>query len=458
MISAKVSQIIGKALRVENGIISAINWAQIRNIVIDQLAWEAVFGKKEDKVCCRWLIWELAQKKEIFPSSTHNLYLARGRGQAPNDFTVPAINIRGITYDVAQSIFKTAKKLKAGAVICEIARSEINYTRQKPGEWSSAVLAGAIKAGWQGPIFLQGDHFQIKSAADGKVKTSEIEALQKLIREAIVSGFYNIDIDASTLVDLQKKTEAKQQEMNIDFSARLIKFTRLIEPKNITVSLGGEIGHIGGKNSSVEEFIAYTEGLCRRLSTDIKGISKISIQTGTRHGGIILPNGQIAKVDVDFSVLSRISRICRDKYQISGPVQHGASTLPDQYFHRFPETGTVEIHLSTGFQNMIIDHPRFPQKFLKEIYSWLDKKYGNEKKEGETKKQFHYRLRKRAWGKFKKDFWRINQENKEEILIALEKRLAFFFEKLNVVNTTGLINRFTKTQENHRSLKNFLDR
>jgi len=53
-------------------------------------------------------------------------------------------------------------------------------------------------------------------------------------------------------------------------------------------------------------------------------------------------------------------KVAREKYKMGGTVQHGASTLPDEMFHKFKEHGAVEVHLATGFQNLIFDHPYFP--------------------------------------------------------------------------------------------------
>src|SRR3712207_7892174 len=57
----------------------------------------------------------------------------------------------------------------------------------------------------------------------------------------------------------------------------------------------------------------------------------------------------VAEVKLDFGVLERLSAVCRS-YGLAGAVQHGASTLPDELFHRFPQVETAEIHLATGFQ------------------------------------------------------------------------------------------------------------
>jgi hypothetical protein len=58
------------------------------------------------------------------------------------------------------------------------------------------------------------------------------------------------------------------------------------------------------------------------------GISKISVQTGTSHGGVVLADGSIAKVQLDLDALRALSQDARTKYHLGGAVQHGASTLP----------------------------------------------------------------------------------------------------------------------------------
>src|SRR4029078_6550735 len=163
----------------------------------------------------RWLIWELGQAVGVQPASIHELYMARGRGEV-HGFTVPAINARGMAYDTAHSIFRTAIKLKAGAFILEIARSEIAYTDQRPAEYVAVMLGAALREGFRGPVFIQGDHFQVhakKFAADAK---TEVDAVKALAREAIAAGFYNIDIDTSTTVAISKSTLDEQQKLNYE--------------------------------------------------------------------------------------------------------------------------------------------------------------------------------------------------------------------------------------------------
>src|SRR3989338_8962281 len=91
-----------------------------------------------------------AYKNGIYPSSINNFYLARGRGEFPGNFTVPAINLSTMTYDLANAIFRVAKRNNSGAFIFEIAKSEMGYTAQPPMEYTAACLAAAIKEIWKG--------------------------------------------------------------------------------------------------------------------------------------------------------------------------------------------------------------------------------------------------------------------------------------------------------------------
>ncbi|MDO9572446.1 MAG: class II fructose-bisphosphate aldolase, partial [Candidatus Omnitrophota bacterium] len=227
-------------------------------------------------------IWGIAYKKGIYPSSIHDYYMARGRDEFKGS-TVPAINLRTLTYDLAKAIFRVGKKNNAKAFIFEIAKSEMGYTAQTPTEYSAVILAAAIKEGYSGPVFIQGDHFQanLKKYQEDPVK--EIDALQAIITEAIASGFYNIAIDSSTLVDLSKPKVKDQQYLNYEVCAKLTQFIRRIQPKGLMVSVGGEIGEVGHQNSTPEDLRAFMDGFKQRLRKGLTGISKISIQTGTSH-------------------------------------------------------------------------------------------------------------------------------------------------------------------------------
>ncbi|HSP13490.1 MAG TPA: class II fructose-bisphosphate aldolase [Thermoanaerobaculia bacterium] len=410
---------------------------------VDQLAYTAVFGDENAKSEARKQIHLRARKSGAVSSSIYPLYMAFGRNEIKKRFTVPAFNIRALTYDAARALFRAAMRHKVGPFIFEIARSEIGYTEQRPAEYAACVLAAAMREGYKGPVFIQGDHFQAsaKKWTTEEGRKSEIKALESLIDEALAAEFYNIDIDTSTLVDLSHKTREEQQRNNYENTAHLTKYIRARQPKGITISVGGEIGEVGKYNTQPDEVRAYMEGL-KRLLGGATGISKISVQTGTSHGGVPLPDGSIAQAKIDFNVLREVTRICRTEYKIGGSVQHGASTLPEEVFNKFPESEAVEIHLATGFQNMVLDAPSLPRQMKDEIHEFCFKNCADERKAGETDEQFVYKTRKKAIGPFKKRMWDLPPQQKQPIIDALEKKFEFLMEKLAVFDTRDVVEKY----------------
>ncbi len=434
-----IAQILKGAATLNNGSVQLDDPGNLRAGPIDTLVENAVLNEKpEVRAYCRYVIKHLAQQMGIVPASIQGLYEARGRGENKG-YTVPALNIRGMSYDFSRAIFRTAKALDAGAFIFEIAKSEIGYTHQRPHELISVILAAAIKEGFSGPVFVQGDHFQINAKKYHENREQEVEGLKSLILEALQAGFYNIDIDTSTLVTLEPEDVKEQQRLNFEVGVELTRFVRENEPEGVTVSVGGEIGEVGKENSNEAELRAYMDNFNENLhqaNPGYKTISKISIQTGTEHGGVPLPDGSVAEVALDFDTLKNLSRIAREDYHIAGAVQHGASTLPSELFNKFPELETAEIHLATDFQNMIYESPHFPKELKERIYSYIHSEFIDEKKPGWTDEQFIYKTRKKGFGNpFKKDFWALPEEIKTEIGKELESKVRFLFEQLKAGNT-----------------------
>lgn len=400
------------------------------------LAEFSALGSAEQQSAARYLARAAALAMGIYPASIHDLYMARGAGKVPATFTVPAMNLRALSYDAARAVFRVANGMDAAAMLFEIARSEIGYTAQRPAEYATNIFMAAVKEGYRGPIFIQGDHFQVSAKRYANDAESELQTVRDLIQEGLEAGFFNIDVDTSTLVDLSQDTIAAQQDLNADLSAMFTAHIRSIEPEGITVSVGGEIGEVGGKNSTAEELRAYMDGFNQKLSEqapDAVGLSKISIQTGTSHGGVVLPDGSLASVSIDFDTLLELSRLARDEYQMAGAVQHGASTLPQEAFGKFNESEACEVHLATNFQNMLYD--RLPEDLRNDVYAYLDENHSDERKPEQTDEQFYYKTRKRGIGQFKEQMWGIADEVKDEICRAWEEQFQMLFELLNVGDT-----------------------
>ncbi len=411
-------------------------------IDIDKLVSEMVLtDAASDKEKIARKIIRAAQEQGVFLASIHDFYAARGRGEIEG-FTVPAMNLRTLTYDTARAIIRSAMKINAGAFIFEIAKSEMGYTGQSPVEYVSMCLAAALKEGYVGPVFIQGDHFQVNAKKFAENRDKEIETLRGIISDAVGAGFLNIDIDSSTLVDLEQKDLYEQQRNNFEVCAELTKYIRQIQPEGVTISVGGEIGEVGCQNSTPEDLEAFMRGYTANLPEGVTGISKISIQTGTSHGGVVLPDGSIAEVKLDFNALRDISKIGRAEYGIGGTVQHGASTLPDEAFHKFPANDTLEVHLATGFQNIIYESDSFPKELRNKIYEWLNREAAGEKKSGESEEQFLYKTRKKALGPFKKEIYNIGTAAREAIGRELEAKFDFLFKELKIADTKKMIDNY----------------
>jgi fructose/tagatose bisphosphate aldolase len=429
------------SLAIVKGSVSVTNPAKFRQTV-HKLAEMSALETGETQGLARYLTRAAALDLGIVPASIHDLYMAKGSGNVPLTFSVPALNLRVLTFDAAKAVFRAAKNLKTNAMIFEIARSEMGYTEQRPAEFTTSVLAAAIAEGYKGPVFIQGDHFQVSAKRYNTDPETEIEALKALIRESITAGFYNIDIDTSTMVDMKQSTVPAQQVLNTQLSAMFTTYIRMVQPQGITISVGGEIGEVGGHNSTEEELHAYLDGYSDELNnqiTGIAGLSKISIQTGTSHGGVVLPDGSIATVDVDFDTMSRLSALARKEYHLGGAVQHGASTLPENAFGKFVEAQACEVHLATNFMNMFYD--QIPESLKAEIYSYLDSKFASERKPDMTDEQFHYKTRKNAIGPFKAKIWGLPDAFKEEMGQIWESQFSMLFKHLGLLDTHKYVER-----------------
>jgi fructose/tagatose bisphosphate aldolase len=441
--------------RIDGDRLQVLDEAALRGELMDRLAFEAVFNPDAGlRDAARWVIWSASQALGCGSSSIHELYLARGRGEIPPDgFTVPAINVRASAYLTARQAVAAALERDAGAVVFEIAKSEMAYTDQRPAEYTAAILAAALREGWRAPVFLQGDHFQFNASKWAADADGEMSGLKDLTREAIAAGFYNIDIDSSTLVDLSQPTVAQQQAVNAANTIELTGLIRELQPDGVVISVGGEIGEVGKSNSTEEELRAYLDGYFGVLhGTGTPGVSKVSIQTGTSHGGVPLPDGSVAQVMIDFDTLRRLSGVARDEYGLAGCVQHGASTLPDEAFHHFPANTAAEIHLATGFQNILYDEPGLPAELRAEMMAWCNANCAAERKDDEADPQFLYKTRKKALGPFKRQLWELPADAQAQIGANLRTKFGLLFDELQIAGTRSLVDRYVTPPDLPRPL------
>jgi len=436
--------LVENSLHVDGTSVKVTDAAKFRSLV-GKLVETSALGSGDAAGWARYLVRAAALELGIIPSSIHELYMARGCGDAPMTFTVPAFNLRALSYHAARAMFRAAKKINAGAFIFEIARSESGYTAQRPAEYATNILAAAVAEEYSGAVFIQGDHFQVSAKKYNADAEGELKAVRDITVEAISAGFFNIDVDTSTLVDIDKPTVPEQQVLNYQLSAQMSAFVRRHEPAGVTISIGGEIGEVGGHNSTEEELRAYMDGYnaeMKKLMPGKPGLSKISIQTGTSHGGTVLADGTIAKVSIDFATLRDLSRVARKDYKMGGTVQHGASTVSEENFNQFVHNEAIEVHLATNFMTMFYDN--IPVDLRREMYAWLDVNSASERKAGMTDEQFYYKARKNAVGPFKAKAYALPEEAKAKLGAAWEAQFSLLFNLLGMKDTKQVVEKFVK--------------
>jgi len=103
---------------------------------------------------------------------------------------------------------------------------------------------------------------------------------------------------------------------------------------------------------------------------------------------------------------------------------------------------TLEVHLATGFQNMMFDSKHFPAALKAKIYEWLKTNAANERKQGESDEQFFYKTRKKALGPFKKDIMGLPQDVRDAIASEIEAKFDFLFKQLDAVNNRSIVDKY----------------
>jgi hypothetical protein len=413
---------------------------------VDHLVYLAHFGNPLEQYNAAREVRHLAAAQGARPASIYPVYKARADGQLEPTFTVPAMNLRGMSYLMAQAAFEAAQELDVGLMIFELARSEMKYSAQTPLQLATSVLAAAVKTGWHHPVFIQGDHFQPKAEFPGQIKVGEASLIKELLKDSLEAGIFNLDIDGSTLVDPSQPGEYDQQRPNFLFTAEMYHYLQdlTIDQPSTTapLSLGSEISEVGTHLSKSSQLAAFMTGLKDEGNWDWEvqpGPIKVAIETGTRHGGTTNRDGTPGPMVVDFDRIKTISTIAHHKYHMAGAVQHGASTLDKTFFAQFPQAETLEIHLSTGFQNTILNHPAFPQDLLEAMYTWCEMKCFKDRQPDWSDAQFYAKTRKKAWGPFKEQTWCLPDQVQRALKNALRYEYSEYFKALKVKNTLPLI-------------------
>ena len=382
----------------------------------------------------------------VYPASISKYYRALASNEIP-PMTIPAVNIRGMTYDIARVIWRLIQKLNTGPVIFELAPSESEISDQSFEEYAALILAAAVREGWHGPVFLQGDHITVDSI-------EAVSDVKKLCKRLIDAGYYQIDIDASHIPVSNDINPDLFHADNAIATATITEYVRNIELQNHPITLGAEVGEIGKRNTSPKDVKTFMSTYLSQLSKDVKPFDKISVQTGTKHGGYVLVDGTTGEMPLDLLLINQLSNFVRENYDITGLVQHGASTLSFKNLSELADRGVVEVHLATGIQNIVFDHPAFPDDLrvdmIASLVTPIKTAEGDELKENNgdlSDAQRFYNARWAAWGPYKQKLCTLPESVKKEIESSLEVWFEKLFYALKITDQMHLLKRLYPEKE-----------
>ncbi|MEX2540845.1 MAG: class II fructose-bisphosphate aldolase [Trueperaceae bacterium] len=380
----------------------------------------------------------------VHAGSIGAVYRAFAEGKlAP--MTVPAMNLRGLTYLLARAVFRAVDRLDAGPVMFELAPSESDVSDQSFAEYGAQVLAAAAREGHRGPVYLQGDHFEVAYDSDGGHS-----ALMERSRAAVAAGVRQIDLDAAGLADGSAPSANERQRPNALATAHMLAFLRRLDGGDELV-VGGEVGEIGGANTTPEELRTFLTAVSDALPAGMRGLDKVSVQTGTRHGGVVRKDGSVGEMSVDLELTAILSDVARSEFGLPGVVQHGASTLSTAQLAQLPDAGVIEVHLATGIQNLVFEHGALPREFTDRINRELDStaeirpddggesashaESGHYDAPGELSERQRFVMNRwKAWGRYKRELWTLESGVQASLGEAME---AWATELLTALQVAG---------------------
>jgi hypothetical protein len=274
--------------------------------------------------------------------------------------TVPGDELARLDLPTSAPCSGPAKELDSKLFIFEQAVGEAIYAAQPPAEYTAAVLAAAYARGHQGPVFMQADHDQVNASAyleeqRGGNRQAGRHHARAGRRRLLQHRYRRLDRGRSLAAD---GAGAAAPQRGADRAFHAIRARHRAQGRHHLARRRDRRGR--AREHHARRAARVHGGLREELAAKGKAlvpVSKISINTGTYHGGKMQPDGKLADVTVDYELLKTISDICRADFNMSGAVQHGASTLPGHQLAKFPGTGAVETHLALGFTNLTFDHP-----------------------------------------------------------------------------------------------------
>ncbi len=437
-------------LEVTNNQLEIQNPDHLKKQLIDALIYNGIFNKDVNiREFIFWLIWEAAGVLNIQLASIQELYEARkeearNKNEYPH-MIIPSIQIPGFSYYTARSVIRAAQQKNVGAFIFELTKADFDHTLQRPKEYTMNCLAAAIKEGYEGILFIQGDQFQINDRNFKQNRVAEVSLTRSLIDEAIDAGFYNIGIDTSTLIDNTIPNVNEQQFLNFALSATLTRFIREKQPEGITVSLGINIARLKEIETLLNDFRAFMNGYNEtikkvELGITVKKMNTIVIQAPLS----IEANKTQAEINMDLDILEKLANLAQNDFDLAGIALNCPADVSDQLLSSLLEKDLAELKFNNIIQDIIYNHTQLPDDLKERFDEYLISTFIHEKEENETMSQFLYKVRKKGFRDFKQEFYDLEDNIKTNISKEIEDKISDLFQKLNLVDSKPLIEKWIK--------------
>lgn len=367
----------------------------------------------------------------VRPAGINPVYEALAN-EAIAPLTVPAFNVRGLTYDTARAIFRRALASDTFALMFELAPSEARTGNQSFLEYAALVCAAAAREGHRGPVFLQGDHFALEEDSD-VARTELVELGAGVLR----AGYRQIDLDVAALT-AEGATAEERQVPNARNTAWLLQ--QLAADAGPGTIFGGETGEIGGENTSPEDLEAFITLVRREAGEAARLFGKVSVQTGTAHGGMTGGDGRHVRMPLDLGLARQLADVARAA-GFGGIVQHGASTLEADQFAALPDAGIIEVHLATNLQNLVFDSPHFPPELRERMRDdALASSVGAAERgaeTGATDPETAFRQKRWSmWGPYKQELLSLSAETRHELAEGVADWAAELFSSFRLGGRT----------------------
>lgn len=231
-----------------------------------------------------YIIYRICWMQGIYFSSLQKMNQSQGNQSAFSKICIPVFDISELTFEQLQELTKaihgeSSKKNSLAAFCIDFALDgEVDLPVQL-----SRITAVALLHGYQGPLFLQADQLKFDALRFENDRENLLDELKSKTKQAIRFGIFNINYDASQLVDEEASRISEKMLMNLKMVALGTNlWVRNFQPNGMVVSVSGNLGGSDGSlpgEADVKEFLQrlLKEGSRLRFGVTGDDISKIEI-------------------------------------------------------------------------------------------------------------------------------------------------------------------------------------